>query len=700
MANNASFIAHNLWCDPMERLLQQALQSRRFHSETIDPFQLPEANDIDLSSGAKILRNQLDLCLPDPLPLLVSRSYSSQHSDETTSPQVGLLGPGWWLPHEATLHLSDDVLMLHNGPASHVRLPVLAPGEMTYSAAHGLWVVRGGNEQLEVASRHPAAALRMLWRSLHPSDRRRESFFFVAHHALGPWWIFGRHREEPLASGQRLPLRGIRDRFGRMLQFGHDPHTGLTTVAEDSSGRQFRLELKYFPQLVRKTAEGWGVDNGWRMLGVHIIKDAHVQEAHPIKPHEPPVVRYEYTSRGELAGVCGPSEMLLQRFDYHEQQIGRIATHARAGRADVSFDYNDAGRVIEQRIANGLKLRFQYDQADRQDTTTITDSLGRQRVLQFARIGDRLHAVRLKRADSSSVSRRFDEHGLLIASTDALGRATHFERDEISHQLLCVREPGGKQRQMAYNAQGQLVGITFACGTEFRYQYDLIGRLIASTGTTTRTTRLRYAHDQTNLPSLIEDARGNKLQLHWTPEGLLASLIDIHGQSIHFEHDRWGHLIRQRRDGEPLIHSIRDSHGRQVESKVGANPSTLWQYNPAGDLIHWRDPAGTQLLVKHDAHGRVLLQQIAGLCVEYRYDVAGRLIAITGKKGGTLRFAYDTVDRVVEQIDVDGSVRTFRYNTAGELFAPVKKAIRASGGHQAALARSGIDETTHADRSA
>ncbi|QIL71826.1 RHS repeat protein [Diaphorobacter sp. HDW4B] len=690
MANHhhPAFTARNLWCDPMELLLQQALQSRRFRSETTNPFFLKECAEVDLSSGAKVLDHQLDLCLPDPMPLTISRSYSSQHSvdddqignpkksDAASKPRppVGLLGPGWWLPHEASLSLHDEGLTLHNGPARHVPLPVLAPGEMTYSAEHGLWVVRGGSEQLETGSRHPAAALRMLWRSLHAGDRRRDNFFFIAHHALGPWWIFGPHRELPLAPGQRLPLRMIRDRFGRMLRFGHDPHTGLATVAEDSSGRQFRLELKYFPQLVRKTnSDGWGTDLGWRLLGVHIISDAHVQEPHPTKPHQPAVVRYEYTMRGELAGVYSRSETLEHRFVYDDLQPGRIAVHARADRADVAFDYDNEGRVVEQRTAGGLKLRFQYDD---QHTTSITDSLGRQQTIQFAKIGDTHQAVRIKRADSSSVSRKFDLNGHLIASTDALGRTVQYERDEVSGLLLSVHEHGGKERRMVYNAQGQLVRITLADGEEFRYQYDLIGRLVAATGTATRTTRLRYAHDETHLPSLIEDARGDKLHLQWTAEGLLASFTDIHGQTTRFEHDRWGGLTHQHVEGQPATQAtriIRDNHGRRVDRRIGTQQPTTWQYNLAGDLINQRDTASeNNLLIERDAQGRVLLQQLSGHRIEYRYDAAGRLIAITGKKGGTLRFAYDTMDRIVEQTNADGSVKTFRYNTAGELFDPTK----------------------------
>lgn len=154
MANHhhPAFTARKLWCDPMELLLQQALQSRRFRSETSDPFQWTTgAQQVDLQSGANTFSEQLDLCLPDPLPLTISRSYSSQHSvndddddDKNTGsatknkvtrrpsrarPPVGLLGPGWWLPHEASLSLHDEGLTLHNGRQAMCRCPCSHPAK-------------------------------------------------------------------------------------------------------------------------------------------------------------------------------------------------------------------------------------------------------------------------------------------------------------------------------------------------------------------------------------------------------------------------------------------------------------------------------------------------------------------------------------------------------------------------------------------
>ena len=57
-------------------------------------------NPVNPVLGAKVQGNEVDLALPGPLPFVVSRDYSSYQTD--TPANIGLLGPGWWLPTEAS----------------------------------------------------------------------------------------------------------------------------------------------------------------------------------------------------------------------------------------------------------------------------------------------------------------------------------------------------------------------------------------------------------------------------------------------------------------------------------------------------------------------------------------------------------------------------------------------------------------------
>jgi hypothetical protein len=86
--------------------------------------------------GAKVLPGETDVALPGPLPFVVSRSYSSYQTD--TPAPIGVLGPGWWLPLEASVLQNDQELLLSDTGGRTIHFAPLAPGEMAYSRSENL----------------------------------------------------------------------------------------------------------------------------------------------------------------------------------------------------------------------------------------------------------------------------------------------------------------------------------------------------------------------------------------------------------------------------------------------------------------------------------------------------------------------------------------------------------------------------------
>ncbi|MBU5881265.1 RHS repeat domain-containing protein, partial [Vibrio cholerae] len=58
-------------------------------------------------------------------------------------------------------------------------------------------------------------------------------------------------------------------------------------------------------------------------------------------------------------------------FTYDAQHPGRMVAHRYAGRPEMRYRYDDAGRVVEQLNPAGLSYRYQYEQ----DRITVTDSV-------------------------------------------------------------------------------------------------------------------------------------------------------------------------------------------------------------------------------------------------------------------------------------------------------------------------------------
>ena len=611
-----------------------------------------EGNPVNPLLGAKVQAGEVDLALPGPMPFVVSRDYSS-YQTQTPAP-VGLLGPGWWLPTEASLLPSDEALTLNDSKGRSIRFDPLAPGESAYSRSESLWIVRGGLERLDDTL---AFRLHTAWMGLHVDDRRNVSLFFVRSSPLGPWLIFGPNPPTAPLNGQRLFLLGLSDRFGQALHIRRDA-SGAMTAVQDGAGRQYRLELKILPHVANEGAGGWGSDNGQRLMAVYLSRDPN----HPVLPKEP-LVRYEYSPRGELAAVFGRDGSEQRRFQYHPRLPGRMSAHHYAGREPVSYVYNNDGKVMEQHRPGLLSYRFDYQA----DSTIVTDSLGRTRTYHFKGKEGLRRVVKLEHADGSITQSRFDASGRLVASIDALGRETGYQLDVATGNLCVIALPDGTQIQQDYNTQGQVVHRVLANGFSEYIRYDPLGRPVASTNALGQTTRLHYASDTADRPSIIEDAQGGKKHLVWTAMAQLARFTDCSGHTTHYRYDRWGALLQTQ--GEEGTHSSNqyDARGRIVSQTNALNQTTATTYDAAGDLATLTAPDGNTVRYERDALGQIRVYHYGDLTQQYEYDNVGRLTRLTNENGAHTTFQYDVMDRLVEQINFDGRTQTHRYNAAGEV---------------------------------
>lgn len=625
-------------------------------------------NPVNPMLGAKVQSAEVDLALPGPLPFVLTRDYSSYQTD--TPAPVGLLGPGWWLPTEVSLLQTQDTLTVNDSKGRSIRFEPLAPGQAAYSRSENLWIVRGGLERLDTVKGFAVARLNTAWMGLNGNDRRNSALIFVANNPLGPWWAFGvpgssGAPEAPSSAdgitGRRLHLLGLNDRFGRTQRIGRDAQGQITTV-QDGSGRQYRLELKTVPGIANDGAHGWGADSGTRLTAVYLARDPHWPEL----PAEP-LVRYEYSQRGELIAVHGRDASLQRRFQYHPQLPGRMTAHAHAGRPPVGYIYSAQGKVIEQHRQGAPSYRFDY--AD--DSTTVTDSLGRQTTYHFEGQAGLRRVVKLQHPDGSTTQSRFDASGRLTASIDPLGRETRYEPDIATGQLICLTLPDGKQSRWDYNAQGQVLLSLGPDGAREQLEYDALGRLTASTDPLGHATRYRYAGAQSEEPTTIEDARGGKKHLTWNAVGRLSSYSDCSGSTTRYTYDRWGQLLEATGEEGTRSSSRYDGLGRLIAHTNALNQVTTYAYNAAGDITCITGADGNSVQFERDAQGQLVTYQYGGraqpLVQRFQYDEAGRLTTLTNENGAHTTFEYDVMDRLAKQVNFDGRTQGWQYNAAGEV---------------------------------
>jgi RHS repeat-associated protein len=174
-----------------------------------------------------------------------------------------------------------------------------------------------------------------------------------------------------------------------------------------------------------------------------------------------------------------------------------------------------------------------------------------------------------------------------------------------------------------------------------RYEYDPLGRLVASIDALDHRTETRY------------DAVGNTVAVA-TPAGVTSYAYDLNsrlqqstnalGQATSFTYDANGNLL-----------STRDAEGR----------TTTFYYDALGRKIGHRDALGHETL--------------------YDYDEAGNLVQLTDANGGRTRFTYDANNRRTSQTRPEGEQTTYFYNEINQV-----RAVVYGGGHQVVYRYNGL----------
>ena len=474
---------------------------------SVCPGGFTSGNPVNPLLGAKVQPGETDFALPGPLPFVLSRTYSSYRT-KTPAP-VGIFGPGWKAPFDIRLHIRDNELILNDNGGRSIHFEHLFPGEDGFSRSELFWLVRGGVAKLNESHR-----LAPLWQALPEELRMSPHIYLATNSPQGPWWILGWSERVP-GVDEVLPaplppyrvLTGLVDRFGRTLTFRREAvgeFTGEITGVTDGAGRQFRLVLTTQAQRAEEAQQQavaagakrpdipvslpdyteYGRDNGIRLSAVWLTHDPEYPENLPAAP----LVRYDWTPRGELAAVYDRSGTQMRHFTYDDKYRGRMVAHRYAGRPEMRYRYDDIGRVTEQRNPAGLSYTYQYEK----NRIIITDSLNRCEVLHTEGEAGLKRVVKKEHADDSVTQSQFDSIGRLQSQTDAAGRTTEYSPNVVTGLVTRITTPDGRKSEFYYNNQNQLTSASGPDGLEMRRKYDEYGRLTQETARNGDITRYSY----------------------------------------------------------------------------------------------------------------------------------------------------------------------------------------------------------------
>ncbi|OGK98176.1 MAG: hypothetical protein A3D33_18255 [Candidatus Rokubacteria bacterium RIFCSPHIGHO2_02_FULL_73_26] len=374
-------------------------------------------------------------------------------------------------------------------------------------------------------------------------------------------------------------------------------------------------------------------------------------------------VEYTYDAAGHLASVTDPAGGVTT---YAYDASHRIVTITDPrGITYLTNEYDTAGRVVRQTQADGGLFTFAYAvEGSGVTATTMTDPRGNVTV------------------------HRFNDLGLPLSTTDALGQTTVFEYTPGTNLRAAITDPLGRVTRFGYDAQGNVATLTDPAGNVRSFTYeptfnrvaaitdplgqvtsfasDAQGNLTAITDPLGNTTTLAY--NAQGQPVSTTDSLGNTTTFGYTAQGDLATVSDPLGNTTRRAYDAVSRLTAQTDPRGFTISFAYDPLNQLTQITDAVAGLTGFSYDPNGNLLSITDARGNSTTHTYDSMDRLATRtDPVGAGESFQYDGVGNLLQHTDRKGQVATFSYDALNRRTGVSYADGSTTSFAYDAAGRL---------------------------------
>ena len=672
------------------------------------------ANDPVNTSTGNFTEVETDLAFGGPAAgLQLSRSYSSLN--HTT----GAFGPGWSSWTDAGLRVDAEGARLWLADGRQIAFPRLGDG-WDRAVGENLWLERSGDDADADTGYRVTSSTGMVW-ELNPDGHL-----------------------ERLGAGDGGGVRFGYDEAGRLVRMTHDlgrsvaldwdDESGLVVAATADDGRRVRYEYDDRGRLTGAVSDHVRREYRWNDAGLidavvdgdGVVEAENTYDEHGrVTSQRSPFgrqTRFVYLpggvtevsdadgtrantwisdGRGRLVGVVD-AEGHRQSTSY-DRYGNPVMVTQRDGSVVVTF-YDDRGRRIRQVTPTGAELGWAYDDLDRVVLVTVGNTDG-ESVTRYRYDGDQrnpsevvdpvggITRMRWQRGllqevvdpEGVTVSFAYDEHGDLLATTDAEGNTARLERDVLGRVTAAIT-PLGHRTVFRYDGTGPLLSRRDPTGAVWRFEHSSGGRLTAVTDPTGgRTTIEHGSHgDQARTidplgraVSSTYDDLGNRIGVE-LPDGTswtfvhdamsrLTRITDAAGGSWQLDFDTAGR-ISETHDATGVVRTVeRDVAGRPVRAGDLVSQTTA-TYDALGRTVTEIGPDGSATELGYDRCGRLVVQTDAqGGVTRIERDRAGRPVHITHPMGSTFHYEYDACGRHAATVDTDGSRYEFAYDADGHL---------------------------------
>jgi RHS repeat-associated protein len=329
----------------------------------------------------------------------------------------------------------------------------------------------------------------------------------------------------------------------------------------------------------------------------------------------------------------------------------------------ITYKYTKNNKLKQVTDKKGNTITYQYDKA--LNRTKQTNQKGQQITYKYDALGRVVQTINTD--DIIIQTKKYDQKGNLITTTDALGNETTYTYD-LGNRLTTITDPETKQANKQYttkithNIYGQKITITNALNQTTKYKYDTIGQLIAVTNESGVTTT--YGYNDTG--NKISQINGNRKETKYTysQNGHLLTKTDPLGQTTTYKYDISGNITQEQDKKGQHINYTYDNLNRLTNKTIQETAEEItYQYDLLGNRTKMKDQTGITTYTYDENDQMTTKNKNNKPIIQYTYDEIGNTLTTT-VEGRTTTYTYDNQNRMIT-VTNQGQTTNYTYDIAG-----------------------------------
>ncbi len=345
------------------------------------------------------------------------------------------------------------------------------------------------------------------------------------------------------------------------------------------------------------------------------------------------------------------------------------------GRTSI-YEYDSNGNLIEYTAPDGIQTVTQYS-SDFNLPTQIT--VGGVATTTYT-YDDHGNVTSITDAMGDETTMTYYADGLLesITSPDgnvagAIGDYTTTYTYNNAGQVLTATTGLPSTTTNTYDDRGDLTSTTDPDGNTTSYSYDLLGRLLTTTGPDPdgsgpeTSAVFSTSYNLPNEETIETDPLGNETETYTDGDDRVVKIADPDGTFTSNTYDAVGNLIASTNESGQTTQYIYNNENRLIETLYPDGTSTSTTYNADGQVTSSTDTDGNVTQYAYNAGGQLAsVTNALGQVTSYTYDDLGNVATVTDP-AGTTTYTRDLLGRITETDAPGNVITTTEYDADGNI---------------------------------